>query len=179
MWFPYYVLILRKRSWWGHSTAFLSHNKSWRLRWGKECWTSILTLTFSRTLMARAVSSMHWLLFTTKEIPRYSFVFESEWTPGLLNLDRWSKVTWKFPRTLLRIEPGTYLLMAQCLNQLRTARSGWCSVGDYLCWCNDKWVYPERQFSVHKCRTHIAKLVMLHLTLVPLILITVYHVIKM
>jgi hypothetical protein len=91
MWFPYYVLILRKRSCWGHSTAFLSHNKSWRLRGGKECWTSILTLTFSRTLMARVVSSMHWLLFTTKEIPRYSFVFESEWTPGLLNLDRRSR----------------------------------------------------------------------------------------
>jgi len=69
--------------------------------------------------------------------------------------------------------------VAQCLNQLCTARGGWCSVGDYLCWCNDKWAYPERQFSVHKCKTHIAHLVTLHLTLVPLILITVYHVINM
>ena len=57
-----------------------------------ECWTSVLTLTFSRTLMARAVSCTRWLHFTSTEIPRYSFVFESEWTPGLLNLDRrnWS-----------------------------------------------------------------------------------------
>jgi hypothetical protein len=56
-----------------------------------KCWTSILTLTFSRTLMARVVSSMRWLHFTYKEIPRYSFVFESEWTQGLLNLDRRSR----------------------------------------------------------------------------------------
>jgi hypothetical protein len=61
-------------------------------------------------------------------------------------------------------------------------RSGsWCghSVGDYLCWCNDNWVYPEKQFSVHKYRTHIAKLVTLHVTLVPPILLTIYPVIKM
>jgi hypothetical protein len=89
--FPYYVLILRKRSWWGHSTALLSHNKSWRLRGAMECWTSILTLTFSRTLMARVVSSTRWQHFTSKEIPRYSFVFEYEWTPGLLNLDKKSR----------------------------------------------------------------------------------------
>jgi len=56
-----------------------------------ECWTSILTLTFSRTLMAKAVSCMRWLHFTSTEIPRCSFVFESEWTPGLLSLDRRSR----------------------------------------------------------------------------------------
>jgi len=38
--------------------------------------------------MARVVSSMRWLHFSFKEIPRYSFVFEYDWTPGLRNLDR-------------------------------------------------------------------------------------------
>jgi len=27
----------------------LSHNRSWRLRWGMECWAYIFALTFSRT----------------------------------------------------------------------------------------------------------------------------------
>jgi hypothetical protein len=35
-----------------------SHNKSWCLRQGKECWTSILTLTFS-TIRWAQISALH------------------------------------------------------------------------------------------------------------------------
>ena len=36
----------------------------------------------------RVVSSMHQPHITTKEIPRYSFLFEAERTPRLTNVDR-------------------------------------------------------------------------------------------
>jgi hypothetical protein len=46
--------------------------------------------------MARVVSSTRWLHFSFKEIPRYSFVFESDWTPGLRNLDRRNRLLENF-----------------------------------------------------------------------------------
>jgi len=45
-------------------------------------------MTFGTTWDGRVVSSMHQPHFSTKEIPRYSFLFEDERTPGLPNLDR-------------------------------------------------------------------------------------------
>jgi len=66
----------------------------------------------------RVVSSTRRPHFTPKNIPRYSFLLEDEWTPGLLNADR-RKVARKFPRTLLGIEPGTSHLVPQCVNQLQ------------------------------------------------------------
>ena len=55
--------------------------------------------------------------FTSKEIPGYSILLETELTPGLLNTER--RLTWKFSSTLQGIEPEASSLVVQCLNQLR------------------------------------------------------------
>jgi len=55
--------------------------------------------------------------FTLKEVPWYSFLLKTEWTPGLLNAER-IRSHEKFPRALLEIETGTPCLVTQCLSQL-------------------------------------------------------------
>lgn len=56
--------------------------------------------------------------FTAKEIPCYSFLLETEWTPGLgfyCGQKNW--VAWKFLKTSPSMEPKTSRLLAHCLNQ--------------------------------------------------------------
>jgi len=55
----------------------------------------------------RVVSSTRLLHFTPKEIPWYSFLSEAEWIPVFTERGQKERVTWKFPRSLPVIEPGT------------------------------------------------------------------------
>jgi len=57
----------------------LSHYKLWRLREGMEYSASVLTLAFGTTRMAE---------LSALRSGRYSFLFEAEWTSGLLNADQ-------------------------------------------------------------------------------------------
>ena len=49
-----------------------------------------------------------------KEIPRYSFLLEAEWTIGSLNADKRIRSLKKFPRTPSGIEPETSHHVLQC-----------------------------------------------------------------
>ena len=77
-----------------------------------ECWASIITLTFGPT---------GWQSCQVYEpaafyVQRNSWVLllQADWTPGLLNVDRWTKSQEYIPRTLPGIEPRTSRLLAQC-----------------------------------------------------------------
>jgi len=73
-----------------------------------EYLASVLTLTFGTTRMAN---------LSALRAGRYSFLFEAEWTLGLLNADRWNSSLQNF-QVPPEIEPGTSRLMTQCLNRL-------------------------------------------------------------
>jgi len=64
-------------------------NKSWRLRWGMECWTSILTFTFGTAGTTQSSGPRADRIVPLKKIPWYSFLLQAEWAPGLImNADK-------------------------------------------------------------------------------------------
>jgi len=90
---------------------------------GKECWASVLTLTFGtiRTAELSALRADHTLPLR-KYISLYSFLFDAEWTAGLLHADRIGSVE-KFQGPCREWNPERPRLVAQFLNQLhRTCR---------------------------------------------------------
>jgi hypothetical protein len=96
----------------------LSRKKSWRLRAGTECWASVLTLTFGTTRPAE-----RWAprasAFTPKEIARYSFLLEAEWTTWLKNADRTNRSIENFRRSYRESNPKLPVLWRTYLSQLR------------------------------------------------------------
>jgi len=63
-------------------------------------------------LDTRLVNSRRRPSFNLKEIPWYSFLLKTEWTPGHLNAYRKNRSMENFLRALPVIEPGTSRLVA-------------------------------------------------------------------
>ena len=90
----------------------LSRYKSWRLKRGNVMLCFQSHSDIRHNLDDRAVSCTRRSLFAAKEIGWCSFLFEAEWSPGLLNADR--RIG-----TQQEIEFGTSCFVARCLDHLR------------------------------------------------------------
>jgi hypothetical protein len=82
-----------------------------------NCWASSLTLTFGTTMMAELSALRAGHILPPKESPRYSFLLEAEWTPGLLNAHRRNRTIENFEGTYPESnpEPPVFWRSAICI----------------------------------------------------------------
>ena len=92
--------------------------------WGSQIWRQ------SAHVGGKVGSPTHWPPLPPRKYFWYSFLLEAVWTPGL-HCGREGLCQWKISMTTSEIEPATFRIVAQCLNQLCHHRTVGLSMLEY------------------------------------------------